>query len=53
MKCENQTAINIAKNSIQHGKIKRIEIDRCFIEEKIKQKIVQVSCSKKKVLCSY
>ena len=33
--CDNKIAINIAHNTIQHDKIKHIEIDRHFMKEKL------------------
>jgi len=33
--CDNESAIDIAYNSIQHDKTKHIEIDRHFIKKKL------------------
>ena len=33
--CDNKSAINIARNPIQHDRTKHIEIDRHFIKEKL------------------
>ena len=37
---DNEVAINIAHNLIQHDRSKHIEIDRHFIKEKIEVEIV-------------
>ena len=37
---DNEVAINIAHNLIQHDRSKHIEIDRHFIKEKIEVKII-------------
>lgn len=37
--CNNQVAINIAKNPIHHDKTKHVEIDLHFIKEKIEEVI--------------
>ncbi|RDX93319.1 Copia protein, partial [Mucuna pruriens] len=38
--CNNNSTINIAHNSIQHNKIKHIEIDKHFIKEKLNSGLV-------------
>ena len=44
MFCDNQVAINIAKNPIHHNRTKLIEIDQHFISEKIDKKIIHLDC---------
>ena len=41
--CDNQAAINLVHNPIQHDITKHVEIDRHFIKEKIDEGILQVS----------
>ena len=38
--CDNSSAINISKNSIQHSKTKHIEIRYHFIRDLVERKIV-------------
>lgn len=40
--CDNKAAISIAKNPVQHDRIKHVEIDRHFIKEKIDQNIINI-----------
>ena len=37
MLCDNQAAINIAKNHVHHDRNKHVEIDRLFIKEKLEE----------------
>ena len=40
--CDNQSAINIAKNLVHHDRTKHVEIDRHFIKEKIENGTVSL-----------
>jgi hypothetical protein len=35
VRCDNRSAICIANNPVQHDRTKHLEIDRCFIKEKL------------------
>lgn len=37
---DNKFAINIAHNSMQHDRIKHIEVDWCFIKEKLDSELI-------------
>lgn len=41
LKCDNQAAINIAKNPVHHDRTKHIEVNRHFISEKIEKEILK------------
>jgi len=43
MRCDNQSAIAIAKNPVHHDRMKHVEIDRHFISEKIEGNIIALS----------
>ena len=40
--CDNTSAINIAKNPVQHSRTKHIDIKRHFIRELVEQGIVKI-----------
>lgn len=40
--CDNQSAINIAHNLIQHDRTKHVEIDRHFIKEKLEAGVIHL-----------
>ena len=40
--CDNQAAINISENPVQHDRAKHVDIDKHFIEEKIEKKTISI-----------
>ena len=40
--CDNQSAINIAKNPVHHDRTKHVEIDRHFVKEKIEAGVISL-----------
>lgn len=41
--CDNMSTIKIARNPIQHDRMKHVEIDRHFIREKLETKVIDLS----------
>jgi hypothetical protein len=41
--CDNQSAISIANNLVQHDRTKYMEIDRFFIKEKLNNGLLELS----------
>jgi hypothetical protein len=41
--CDDQSAINIANNHVQHDRTKHVETDRFFIKEKLDDRIIKIS----------
>ena len=39
--CDNKAAINISHNPVQHDRTKNVEVDRHFIKQNLKKKIIQ------------
>ena len=40
--CDNQAAINISENLVQHDRTKHVEVDRHFIKEKLEDEIIRL-----------
>lgn len=54
--CDNRATISIASDSIQHGRMKHIEIDKHFIKEKLKVNYnshLHTFCQNKSSACGY
>lgn len=39
--CDNNAAIDISQNLVQHDRTKHVEVDRHFIKQNLEQKIIQ------------
>lgn len=44
--CDNTSAIEIAHNSVQHGRTKHVEVDRHFIKETLVAQVITLSSVK-------
>lgn len=42
MYCDNQAAINIFENLVQHDRTKHVEVDRHFIMEKLEAEVIKL-----------
>ena len=40
--CDNKAAIDISHNPIQHGRTKHVEVDKHFIRQNLKEKIIRL-----------
>ena len=46
--CDNQVAINISENPVQHDRTKHEEVDRHFIKEKLEAQVIKLPHIKSK-----
>ena len=46
--CDNKAAISISENLVQHDRTKHVEIDRHFIKEKLKSKVIRLPLTRTK-----
>ena len=42
MYCDNQAAINIFENLVQHDRTKHVEVDKHFIKEKLEAEVIKL-----------
>ncbi|KAI5311809.1 hypothetical protein L3X38_040982 [Prunus dulcis] len=46
--CDNNAAIAIVQNPVQHDRIKHVEVDRHYIKQKLEAKVIQFPFVKSK-----